>query len=92
MSSSPEFHSDTPIHARPPRRSRRRRRRWLGYAVLLAALVLWQLKPVMAGLNQMQHGLAALEAVRSAAGQALFYLYHQALSALIPLLQHLNVK
>lgn len=90
MSSSPQYTPDAHV-GHPPRKQRRHgRHRWIAYLVLAVVLVLWQLNPIISGLNTLRHGLMSAESVRVLIGHALTFLYQKSLSALIPFLQHLK--
>lgn len=57
--------------------------------VLLAAIVLWQLIPIINGLGTMQHALSHAESTRAVFASILSSLYHKVQQVAIPILRHL---
>ncbi len=57
--------------------------------ILLAALVLWQLIPIINGLGTIQHALTHAEGTRAVFATILSSLYEKVQQVAVPLLKHL---
>ncbi|MCL5972743.1 MAG: hypothetical protein M1499_09315 [Firmicutes bacterium] len=57
--------------------------------IILAALVMWQLNPVIAGLGTLQHGLRHAESTRALLASILSAIFAKIHHWIMPLLAHL---